>query len=199
MQVITIKKLWALWTECRPIKDFSCGCNYALEVTNSDFYTYPEEYRHWHDTSPQKLACFVLSLFGKGCGSKCLQAWTRQKSNKWAAGGNGIGEELPSLWAWHAIFFSDPGGEQKPATSITGPEGAQRTRVLLSSHRLPWGSRSTGTGHLPETANHGALNFSQEQMWAECIAIFIDIFKLEKKTSSSNESCINSTVPPKSD
>lgn len=33
-------------------------------------------------------------------------------------------------------------------------------------------------------------------MWAGGIAIFIDIFKLKKKSSSSNDSCIIKTVPP---
>lgn len=146
------------------------------------------------------MAYFVLSVFCIGYGSKCLQGWIGQKNNKWAARGDGIGEKLPSLQAWHSILFSDPGGEQKPVTGRTGPEGDECTRVLLTTHRLPWGSCSTGTGHLPESANHGALNgyFSQGQMWTECIAIFTDIFILEKKTAWSNDSCINSTMLPQS-
>lgn len=40
---------------------------------------------------------------------------------------------LPYRQARHSILFSDPEGEQKPAPGTTGPEGAQGTRVLLTS------------------------------------------------------------------
>ena len=117
------------WEFCVPQTDANCkglfkkcGCSCAFEVINSLFYTYTGWHSHWHVYS--KLAYFVLSVFCKGRGSQCPQGWAGQESNKWAARGDDSGKEPPSLRAWHSILFSDPGGEQKPATGWAGAWGS---------------------------------------------------------------------------
>lgn len=88
--------------------------------------------------------------------------------------GNGVGEELPSLQAGHSILFSDPEGEQKPAPGTTGPQGAQGTRVLLSSLCAPVSQALAPFQKLP-AMEHETVIFHKNRCGQEALP-FLSIF-----------------------